>query len=118
MSLDTLGTDDAKRPQIEKLQSDLYACMAPAREVERALLKTLADGVAAGAIEPTSAAPLLAQLEANVATVHDCSADAVNKLHALLSPTERAALAEKVKAHWEVWHQSHEEQAGGQGKGG
>src|SRR5579863_5914519 len=45
MSLDTLGADEAKRPKIEKLQSDLRASMAPAREAEKGLFNTLADGV-------------------------------------------------------------------------
>ena len=32
MSLDTLGEDDAQRPQVEELQTSLRACLAPVRE--------------------------------------------------------------------------------------
>src|SRR4051794_4119621 len=38
MSLDTLGVADQKRPQVERLQNDLEACLAPAREVDQNLL--------------------------------------------------------------------------------
>jgi hypothetical protein len=30
--------------------------------------------------------------------------DALTKLHDALAPVERAALVDKVRAHWEVWH--------------
>ncbi len=105
MSLDTLGADSAKRPQIEKIQTSLYACMAPAAEVQNKVLLMLADGVAAGAIDKSKVNTTIAQLK-TTPNVHECSADALNQLHALLSPAERTALADKVQAHWEVWQQS------------
>ena len=105
MSLDTLGTDDAKRPQIEKLQGDLHTCMAPARVIETNLLSTLADGVAAGAIDTAKVNATLVQLGTAVEGVHDCVATPLNALHALLAPVERAALVDKVQAHYEVWRQ-------------
>jgi hypothetical protein len=43
MSLDTLGTtDEAKHAQVDKLQAELEANMAPARAAEKELLETLA----------------------------------------------------------------------------
>ena len=51
MAVDTLGLDAAKKGQLEKIQSDLQAKMAPARDAERDLMSTLADGVAAGKID-------------------------------------------------------------------
>jgi Spy/CpxP family protein refolding chaperone len=119
MSLDTLGTDDAKRPQIDQIQNDLYVCMAPAREIEKSLLTSLASGVAAGQIDETQTDATIARLGPAAAAVHDCSASALNQLHAILSPTERAVLVEKVRAHYEVWRQvNHEAEAGGVEKGG
>jgi Spy/CpxP family protein refolding chaperone len=38
--------------------------------------------------------------------VHDASADALNELHATLTPPERNALVDKVEAHWAVWQKS------------
>ena len=119
MSLDTLGVDDAKRPQIEKLQSDLHAQMVPAREAEKNLLLTLSDGVAAGTVDTAKVDAAIAKLTTAADAVHEASLDTLNKLHAILSPTERAALVEKVEAHWEVWRQvNHEAEPGGREKGG
>jgi Spy/CpxP family protein refolding chaperone len=119
MSLDTLGTDDAKRPQIEKLQSDLHAQMASAREAEKNLLLTLADGIAAGTVDTAKVDAAIAKLTTAAEAVHAGSFDTLNKLHAVLSPPERAALADKVEAHWEVWRQvNHEAEPGGREPGG
>ena len=119
MSLDTLGADEAKRPQIEAIQRDLRTCMAPARDADKTLLSVLADGVAAGTIDKARVDATVEQLETAAAAVHECSAAALNQLHALLSPEERAALVDKVRAHYEVWRQvNHEAEPGGQEKGG
>jgi Spy/CpxP family protein refolding chaperone len=119
MSLDTLGADDAKRPQIEKLQDDLHKCMAPAHEAENKVTLALADGIAAGSIDKAKVDSGITQLAAAASAVHDCSAATLNQLHAILSPAERAELVEKVKAHWEVWRQvNHDAEAGGREKGG
>jgi Spy/CpxP family protein refolding chaperone len=119
MSLDTLGTEDAKRPQIEKLQGDLHAQMAPAREAEKNLHQVLADGVAAGTVDTVKVDAAIAKLTTATDSVHEASLDTLNKLHAILSPPERAALVGKVQAHWEVWRQvNHQEKPGGRERGG
>jgi Spy/CpxP family protein refolding chaperone len=119
MSLDTMGPDDAKRPQIERLQRDLHACMVPAGGIEKTLLLAVADGVAAGVTEPARIDAIIAQLEAAAVGVRDCSAMALNQLHAILSPAEREELVEKVQAHWEVWQQANQEDvAAGRRRGG
>jgi Spy/CpxP family protein refolding chaperone len=119
MSLDTLGPDDAERPQVEALQRDLYACMAPAGEIQRQLHLTVADGVAAGAVDLAKVDGLIGQLDLAAAAVRGCSVNALNQLHALLTPVERAELVEKVQAHYEVWRQvNHEDDATGRGPGG
>jgi len=119
MSLDTLGAEDAKRPQIEKVQGDLRACMEPAATMEKDLHLALADGIAAGKIDKKKVDATIAQLDAAAATVRECGADALNQLHAILSSSERWELVEKVQAHWEVWRQvDHEAAAGGRKPGG
>jgi Spy/CpxP family protein refolding chaperone len=119
MSLDTLGADDAKRPQVEKLQSDLRAQMAPARAAEQSLQLTLADGIAAGTVDTVKVDAAIETLTTAANASQAAGFDTLNKLHAILSPQERAALVDKVQAHWEVWRQvNHEEVPGGRERGG
>lgn len=119
MSLDTLGASDAERPQVERLQSDLSACLAHTREIERKVVLASADGVEAGAISSAKLDEAIAELNATSNAVYECSIDALNQLHALLSPQEREVLADKLQAHWEVWREVNEEAiAGNKEKGG
>jgi len=119
MSLDTLGEDDAKRPQVEKIQGNLYGCMAPVGSVEKELHLLLADGVAAGAVDGAKVDATIERLSTAASAVHDCSVEALNELHEVLSPAERAELAEKVHAHWEVWQLvNHRAKAGDREHGG
>jgi hypothetical protein len=113
MSLDTLGPDDARRPQIERIQRDLHVCMAPTSGIHRRLLTAVAEGVAAGAIDALKIEPIIGDLDAAAAAVQLCGVDALGRLHALLSPVEREDLADKVLAHWEVWRQVNDEEPAG-----
>ncbi len=119
MSLDTLATEDARQPQVERIHGDLHACMAPTSGLHRRLLTAIADGVAAGAVDAQRIQPIIEDLNAAGAAIQACGADALNRLHAMLSPVEREDLTDKVRAHWEVWRQVNaEEQAGARGPGG
>jgi Spy/CpxP family protein refolding chaperone len=104
MAIDTLGLDPAKKTAIEKIQADLQAKMAPARDAEHDLLSTIADGVAAGKIDTAKVDAAVAKLATASANIHAATMDAVTQLHDALAPAERAALVDKVKAHWDVWH--------------
>jgi Spy/CpxP family protein refolding chaperone len=95
------------------------ACMAGSGGSQRKLHLLLADGIAAGAIDAAQVDATIAQLTVAADDVHDCSVNALNQLHALLSPAERAELAEKVQAHWEVWRQvNHDEPVDSRRRGG
>lgn len=119
MALDTVEPGDASRPKVEALQADLYACMAPAAAVQLRLRLTVADGVAAGAVDLAALDVIIGQLDVAAAGVRDCGVAALNGLHAALSPLERAELIEKVQAHWEVWRQvNSEEEPAARGTGG
>jgi Spy/CpxP family protein refolding chaperone len=118
MAIDTLGLDPAKKAQIEKIQNDLHTKMVPARDAEHDLLSTIADGVAAGKIETATIDAALGKLATASAGIHSATTDALTQLHDALAPAERAALVDKVKAHWEVWHKVNvDEKAGGNEKG-
>ncbi len=80
--------------------------MAPAREAEKSLLLTLADGIAAGTMDKVKVDAAIATLTTAADAAHEASVDTLNQLHAILSPAERAALVDKVQAHWEVWRQA------------
>jgi Spy/CpxP family protein refolding chaperone len=110
LSLDTLGVSPEQHPAVERIRKDLLAGMEPARAAEEKLAATLADGVAAGNFNATKVAAAIAQVTAAAATVHDSSIHALNELHALLTPPERAALVDKVEAHWSVWQKANAEE--------
>lgn len=105
MSLDTIGGDDAQRPQIEKLQASLDTCMVPTRDAEQQLMRTWADGVAAGAIESAKFEAAIVELNSTAAAAYECSVEGLNTLHGLLTPAEREVVADKVQAHWEIWRE-------------
>jgi Spy/CpxP family protein refolding chaperone len=118
MAIDTLGLEPAKKAQVEKIQSDLHTKMAPARDAEHDLLSTIADGVAAGKIDAATVDAAVAKVGTASAGIHNATADALTQLHDTLSPVERAALVDKVKAHWEVWSKVNvEEKASSKEKG-
>ncbi len=113
MAIDTLGVDEAKRASIEKIQSDLRAKTAPARDAENDLLAAIADGVAAGKLDTTKINAAVEKHAAASAGIHEATADALTQLHDALTASERAALVDKVKAHWEVWHKVNVDQKAG-----
>jgi Spy/CpxP family protein refolding chaperone len=110
LSLDTLGISPEQRPAVEKIRRDLHARMEPARAAQQRLAAALADGVAAANLDATTVDAAIAQVSAAAATVHDASTDALNELHAVLTPPERAALVDKVEAHWSVWQKANAEE--------
>ena len=110
MGADTLGLDPAKKAQIEKIQTDLRAKMAPARDIEHGLLSTIADGVAKGKIDTAKVNAAVAKLATSSSAIHGTTATAITQLHDALTPAERAALVDKVKAHWEVWNKVNTEE--------
>jgi Spy/CpxP family protein refolding chaperone len=103
MAIDTLGLDEMKKATIAKIQTELRAKMAPAHDAEHDLLSTLADGVAAGKIDTAKVDAAVEKVATASAGDHAATSDALTQLHDALSPAERAALVDKVNAHWQVW---------------
>ena len=106
MSLDTIGVSPEHRPTVEKIRRAMLARMELARVAEQKLVATLADGVADGNFKAARVAAAIAQVTAEAATVHDASTDLLNELHDVLTPSERAALVDKVESHWAVWQEA------------
>jgi Spy/CpxP family protein refolding chaperone len=103
MSLDTLAVSPEQKVAVEKLRTELDARMEPARVADQALLAALADGVAAGGIDAARVDAAVAQVAAAVALVHEASTSALDALHDVLTPLQRATLMDKVESHWAVW---------------
>ena len=103
LSLDTLGLPLERQAAVTKIQSDLFTIMEPARVDEQRVLTTLADGVAAGAIDKLRVDAAVAQLASTSGSVHEASVDALNRLHAVLTTSERTALVNRVWAHWAIF---------------
>ena len=77
-----------------------------------------AEGIAAGSLAAARMNDEIALLNSSATTVYDCSVDALNQLHAMLSPAERSVISDKLEAHWEIWRQVNDEaEAGDHGKG-
>jgi Spy/CpxP family protein refolding chaperone len=112
MSLDSLGVSPDQRVAVEKIRNDLHAQMEPARSAEESLFATLSDGLAAGTIETTKVDAEIAQATSAAAATPGASAQALNDLHSALTPPQRAALADKVEAHWAVWQRANAEVTG------
>lgn len=104
MSLNSLNTTPRQAAAITKIRTDMHAAMAPAHDAERAVLLALADGMASNEIDQPRVDAAIAQLKTASARVHDAVAGSLGALHATLTPPQRAALAYKVEAHFEVWH--------------
>ncbi|HEX3775143.1 MAG TPA: hypothetical protein VHV51_11805 [Polyangiaceae bacterium] len=109
MSLDTLGLPQNERAAVEKIRQDLHTHMQPALAADQSLVATLADGLDAGNIDTSKVDSEVSQLATAAAAAHDASSDALNELHNVLTPPERAALVDKVEAHWAVWQRANAE---------
>jgi Spy/CpxP family protein refolding chaperone len=109
MSLDTLGVSPEQEAAVEKIRRELHAKMEPARAAEQSVVAMLADGLAAGTIDAAKVDAGVAQATAAAGASHDASADALNELHSVLTPPQRAALVDKVEAHWAVWQKANAE---------
>lgn len=114
MSIKDLDLSADQKTAVEKIRADLVAKMAPARAAGQALNAVLADGVAAGAVDRAKADAAIDQIVAQATAIHGATLDAMNQLHAALTPAQRAALVDKLQQHFENWKEAngHEEQEG------
>jgi Spy/CpxP family protein refolding chaperone len=112
MSLETLGVSPEQRAVVEKIRDGLYANMEGARKAEQELVMSLVDGLRASKFDSGKVDGALVKVTAAAAQVDTASADALNQLHAALTPPQRAALVDKVEAHWAVWRRVNAEEAG------
>ena len=103
MSLDTIGVSPEQRSAIEKIQADLRVETQPVHEAQRDLLVTLADGLGDAGFDAAKIDAAVSRVSLAATGVHDAAAKTLNELHDALTPAQRAALVDKVEAHWTVW---------------
>jgi len=119
LGLDTLGEDEARREPVERLQDALHDCMDPVEAEEEKVLRLIADGVAAGAVDAAKVKTAIEQVDVAANSIHPCVAGPLNELHKTLAPLERVELGHKVRAHWVVWRkENHDEDPSQRAPGG
>jgi Spy/CpxP family protein refolding chaperone len=106
-SVNDLALGPDQRKTVDKIRGDLMAKMEPARAAGKDLANTLAEGVAAGAVDRAKADSAIGKLVTQVQGLHDASLTALNQLHAALDAQQRAALVDNVQSHWEKWKDAH-----------
>jgi Spy/CpxP family protein refolding chaperone len=106
LAVDTIGITPEQKAQVDKIKADLHAKTQPVRDAQKVVLTTLADGVAAGSIDMAKVDAAIAGVTTAAGQVHGATIDVYNQLHAVLRPEQRAALVDKVEAHFLVWKES------------
>lgn len=108
MSIDTLGVSPEQTAAVEKIQVDLRSKLEPARAADQAFMSLLADGIAAGSIDKAKVDVSIAKIAATTTKAQAASEEALRELHGVLTPPQRAALVDKIDAHWHVWEDANE----------
>jgi len=100
-----------QKSTIEGLRADLKARSQPVRDARKDIAMTLANGVAAGAIDRPKADAQIARLVQVVQASTSAVQDSVNKLHGALDPSQRKQLVETMRAKGQSWAGQAREQA-------
>ncbi|HLK41619.1 MAG TPA: hypothetical protein VKU41_32950 [Polyangiaceae bacterium] len=87
-----------QRAEIEKMAADSEARHADARAAQQDFMVTLAAQVEAGSIDRTALTPKLDALSSALAKVQPDDRAALERLHAVLGPSQRAAFVDAVQA--------------------
>jgi Spy/CpxP family protein refolding chaperone len=107
MSVRDLDLSADQKVAVEKIRADMQPKLEPLRAAARDLSTLLADGVAAGSVDKAKVDKAIDKLVAQTKTMQAASSEALGKLHAVLTPAQRAALVDKVGENWEKWKASH-----------
>jgi Spy/CpxP family protein refolding chaperone len=120
MSLKDLDLTADQRTAVEKIKTDLSAKLEPAKTASKDVAGLLADGVAAGKVDRVKTDAAIGKMTAQVQLQQDASLDALNQLHAALTPAQRTSLSDALVAHFAKWReaQGHDEQDDGKNRSG
>jgi Spy/CpxP family protein refolding chaperone len=107
MSLKELDLSADQTAAIEKIRADVRAKAEQPRAAGQELAAVLADGVAAGAVDRAKTDAAIDKLAAAADAMHSAMLDALNQLHGALNAQQRAALVDKLQAHFDKWKEAH-----------
>ncbi len=102
-AVETVGVTPEQQAGLDKIKADFHAKVEPVRVANGAVINALADGIAAGKLDSAKLDAAVAAVATVAAQLQPATADALDQLHALLRPEQRAALVDKVEAQWAVW---------------
>jgi Spy/CpxP family protein refolding chaperone len=94
LKLDSLSAD--QRASIEQLVQAERAARVPVRQADAQVLTTLAGQVQGGGVDAQALAPSLATEQSAADAEAAAERDALAKLHAILTPAQRAELADRI----------------------
>jgi Spy/CpxP family protein refolding chaperone len=112
MSLDTLGVSADQHLAVEKIRGDLHTSMSRSLAAEQSLVGLLAEGVASGSMDAAKVDAAVVSVSVAANGVTEGSVNALDELHAVLTPAQRTALVDKVESHWAVWQAANAEFSG------
>jgi len=107
-SVDTVGAGPEQQAAIDTFRKEFHTKMKPVHEANIAMLGTLADGIAAGTIDKAKVDAAIAKTAAAATAAHPALNELLMQLHATLRPEQRAALVDKVDAHFATWREANE----------
>lgn len=89
----------AQRTQVEALLNQEKAAAAPVHAARAQLMEAVARGVAAGNVDPSAVKPQVQALESAIANQEPGERATLEKLHAILTPAQRAELTAHMERH-------------------
>ncbi|MBI4701522.1 MAG: Spy/CpxP family protein refolding chaperone [Deltaproteobacteria bacterium] len=100
-AVDDLTVSAEQRAKLRTLRERLAAELAPAAGVRPKLVQAYLDGIAAGRLDPARIDPLERDFVAATDRARPAVLAALNELHAILTPAQRAALVDAIAEHGE-----------------
>ncbi len=107
-SVETLGVEPAQETAIAGFKKEFHQKMKPLREANHALDAIVADGIAAGKLDKAKVDAAAAKAAAAATAVQPALTGLLVQLHAALKPEQRAALVDKVDAHFSTWREAND----------
>jgi Spy/CpxP family protein refolding chaperone len=112
-AVETVGIAPDQQTAIDGFRKEHRVKMKPLREANRAVLQLLADGTAAGSIDKAKVDLAITQAGSAATAVQPAMQTLLDELHGVLRPEQRAALVDKVDAHFAAWKEANDRTADG-----
>ncbi len=107
-AVETVGIGPDQQTAVDAARKEFHQKTKPLHEAEKALRDVVADGVAAGTLDKAKVDAAVAKSATAATAAQAATVELLDKLHATLRPEQRAALVDKVDAHWSAWRETNE----------